>query len=192
MSVISVISGDSRSKGNVQQLSPLFSSHHNPSSQLLRSLRYNMTSPPSKKHPADNNSMQSSSSASPAQQPANGIEQPQRSRNARAQARHRAKRKAYIEQVRSSQALVSCRIALFSTSRVCFVSTCRIVASYRVLPVVVPSTMNRHSQRTPTRCGRAVRVAFLGSLSLIHIAMPAFELMASSPSSYPRSPSLPP
>lgn len=30
------------------------------------------------------------------------LEQPQRSRNARAQARHRAKRKAYIEQVKCS------------------------------------------------------------------------------------------
>ena len=68
-----------------------------------------MTSPPTiSKHPApsDNHSASSNSPSNmssqkiPSQQQGNQ-EQPQRSRNARAQARHRAKRKAYIEQVRS-------------------------------------------------------------------------------------------
>lgn len=50
-----------------------------------------MTTPPSKKLADDSDHQQ---------------EQPQRSRNARAQARHRAKRKAYIEQVRRRFALL--------------------------------------------------------------------------------------
>lgn len=137
-----------------------------------------MTSPSAKK-PVDSHihsPMQPSSSSTPNGQQ-NGVEQPQRSRNARAQARHRAKRKAYIEQAsppslspfylsyRAQPNRVRCRIFASYTSRIRPLCTrqCLSLSTY-TLRIRDDDDDNARARTARTRC-----VAFLASLSLIHI-----------------------